>query len=79
MLTAGERSLVDDGRPDAVRSVREQLRPTLRRAFVEAIERPTRRTVQACLSDTHIDPDLTVVVFVLDRPLGGAGQRPAAG
>jgi hypothetical protein len=42
--------------------------------FVEAIEGATGRTVRAFLSQTHIAPDISCEVFVLER----TGGEPAA-
>lgn len=65
ILTKGERSLVNDGRNDAVLHTRQLYQQTMRRDLVETIERITERKVAAFLSANHIDPDVAVESFVL--------------
>jgi len=64
-LTKGERSLVRDGRPDAVREMRRQFQSTMRDDLVAAVEMLTERKVIAFMSDNHIDPDVAIEAFVL--------------
>jgi hypothetical protein len=41
------------------------------------IEQLTERRVLAFLSQAHVDPDLTLEVFFIDRPLDGFGYSEA--
>jgi uncharacterized protein YbcI len=41
--------------------------------FTDAIEELTGRNVVAFLSQAHVDPDLTMEIFFVDRPLRGFG------
>jgi uncharacterized protein YbcI len=76
-LTEAERSLVAGGRDEAVLSFRSQLQETMRRDLAREIEALTGRRVRAVMSRSHIDPDLAVVIFIVDRPLEGeTAQSP---
>ena len=72
VLTVAERTLVDVGRPDAVREVRSTFQSTMEPVFRSTIERLTGRRVWSFMS--QIDPvrGVGVEVFVL-APLNGDG------
>ena len=55
----------------ATRSAPTALRPTGRP--VETIEELTGRKVLAFLSQAHVEPDITMEIFFVDRPLDGFG------
>jgi uncharacterized protein YbcI len=80
VLTAGERSLVADGRHEMVDQLRSELQQTMRGELVGAVERLTGCQVEAFMSANHIEPDLALELFVLDRsvlsePLARATDR----
>lgn len=64
-LTKAERSLVEDGKGEVVRPLRQELQETMRADLVSAVETLTERRVVAVMSDTHLDPDMTIEAFVL--------------
>ena len=72
-LTKGELSLVRDGLSDTVLKTRKAYQGTMRRELVAEVERITGRTVEAFLSDNHIDPDVGIEVFMLE-----AAQTPGS-
>jgi uncharacterized protein YbcI len=74
-LTKGERSLVADGQHEDVRFMRRRFQDGMRESLCSAVETLTGRRVLAMLSDNHIDPELSVEVFVLD---GAPGNGPDA-
>ena len=74
VLTVGERSLAADGRHEMVDQLRSQLQQTMRGDLVGAVERLTGCQVEAFMSANHIEPDLALELFVLDRP---APSEPA--
>jgi uncharacterized protein YbcI len=74
-LTTAERTLVAEGKPDLVRSVRRELQGSMREELIEAVHLLTGRHVVAFMSDNHVDPDMAVEVFVLDAPVS-AGDPP---
>jgi uncharacterized protein YbcI len=65
-LTKGERSLVEDGREDAVLQMRHTYQGTMRTELIAVVERLTGRKVAAFMSDNHIAPDVAVETFVLE-------------
>ena len=76
-LTAGERRLADGGERDAVLRMRQRYQRVLHAELVRAIEELTAGKVQASMSGNHIDPDLAVELFVLDRAVPGEPADPA--
>jgi uncharacterized protein YbcI len=76
-FTTAERSLVDAGRQAAVRRLRQELERMMRDALADAVASATGCRVEAVMSDVHVDPDMSVEVFVLDRPV--PSQEPAPG
>ncbi|MFL5820488.1 MAG: DUF2294 domain-containing protein [Solirubrobacteraceae bacterium] len=68
-LTKGERTLVEHGRHKQVLDTRKEFQDTMGDALTAAIEDLTRRKVIAYLSQNHIDPDLGIETFVLERVL----------
>jgi uncharacterized protein YbcI len=77
-LSQAERSLVADGREEAVHHVRRELQQAMQPELVDAIERLTGCEVAAFMSATHIDPDIGAELFVLDEPVP-TGEPPPAG
>ncbi len=67
-LTKAERSLVASGQAEAVLGIRKTLQRAMRDDSIAAVEEITGRRVAAFLSDNHIDPDISVEVFVLETP-----------
>jgi uncharacterized protein YbcI len=64
-LTMGERSLVRDGQVELVLAARKAFQLTMASDLIAAVERHSRRRVDAFLSDNHVDPDVAVESFVL--------------
>ena len=65
ILTKGERSLVSDGKTEAVLRTRQLFQETMGPSLVGAVEEIVGRTVTAFMSANHIDPDMAVETFVL--------------
>jgi uncharacterized protein YbcI len=75
-LTHGEQTLADVGEGQAVLDLRRRWQPIMQADVTRDIERLTGRRVIGFMSDNHIDPDLTVEVFVLEpERSGGEGRR----
>ena len=71
-LTKGEQSLLRHGRPEVVLSIRKAYQDCMAREAIGVIEELSGRRVAAFMSDNHIEPDLAVEIFVLQRaPNGG--------
>jgi uncharacterized protein YbcI len=75
-LTTAERSLVADGQDEAVLRVRRDVNRMLRERLIEAVETLTGSTVTALLSDTSVEADIAVVMFVLDRAVTSGTLAP---
>jgi uncharacterized protein YbcI len=66
-LTKGERALVAAGEQAAVLDIRKRWQNIMRTQMSNEIEELTGRKVVGFMSDSHIDPDLAVEVFVLEQ------------
>jgi uncharacterized protein YbcI len=71
MLKA-ERSLMEDDKAELVAQLRRSFQQTMRADMSKAVEQLTGREVIAFMSDSHLEPDYSVEVFVL-TPDGGDG------
>jgi uncharacterized protein YbcI len=81
-LTMGERSLVRDGEGELVITMRKAFQRTMSSQMIDAVERHSRRSVLAFLSDNHVDPDVAIESFMLAPRVEGeapqTGGNPAA-
>jgi uncharacterized protein YbcI len=66
-LTVGEQTLTDAGQGQAVLDLRRRWQGVMEADVSREIEELTGRKVVGFMSDNHIDPDLAVEVFVLDK------------
>jgi uncharacterized protein YbcI len=71
-LTKGERKLVEGGEQQIVLDQRTATQRLIRKEAIDAVEKLSGRTVEAFMSNNHIDPDVAVETFVLKREPGGA-------
>ena len=72
-FTAIEKTMVEGGEPERVLEMRRDFQRMMRVRYSEMIEEQTGRKVLAFLSQTHVEPDLTVEMFLMDGPLPGFG------
>ena len=72
-FTAIEQTMMDSGEPDKVVAMREDFQRVMARRYRELIEQLTHRKVVAFLSQAHVEPDITIEIFFVDRPLDGFG------
>jgi uncharacterized protein YbcI len=72
-FTAIEKTMMDSGEPDRVVAMREDFQRVMATRYKERIEELTGRKVVAFLSQAHVEPDITLEVFFVDRPLDDAG------
>jgi uncharacterized protein YbcI len=75
-FTPLEQTMMDS--PDAdsaerVVAMREDFQRLMARRYRDTIEQLTGRKVLAFLSQAHVEPDITLEVFFIDRPLEGFG------
>jgi uncharacterized protein YbcI len=64
-LLKAEHSLVQDNKSDLVAQMRRSFQQTMRPDMSAAIAKLTGREVIAFMSDSHLEPDYSVEVFVL--------------
>ena len=76
-LTPAEHSLIADGRADAALDMRRSLHAAMCPSLTTAIAEATGCPVRAVMSDSNGDPDVTVEVFLLDRPVDPSHVAPA--
>ena len=72
-FTALEKTIMESGDPDRVIAMRENFQSVMATRYREVIEELTGRKVVAFLSQAHVEPDITVEMFFIDRPLDGYG------
>jgi uncharacterized protein YbcI len=68
-----EESMMEGGESDGVLSMRRDFQRLMGEKYKDVIERLTGRKVVAFLSQTHMDPDITMEIFFVDEPLAGFG------
>jgi uncharacterized protein YbcI len=66
-LTRAEQTLAKSGRIAAVVRQRHEFQEAVRDDFVSTVERIVGRRVIAFMSTVHVDPDLNVEIFMLER------------
>jgi uncharacterized protein YbcI len=68
-----EQTMMEADEPDKVLAMRRDFQRMMGLRYKEMIETLTDRKVVAFLSQTHVDPDITMEIFFVDRPLAGFG------
>jgi uncharacterized protein YbcI len=71
-FTAIEKTMMESGEPERVLDMRREFQRLMKFRYSQMIEELTGRKVLAFLSQAHVDPDVTIEVF-LDGPLAGFG------
>jgi uncharacterized protein YbcI len=66
IYTPVEKTLIEAGRPEAVRETRNLFQDAMGPKFIEAVEAAMGRTVIAFMSQVCFDPDMAAEVFVLE-------------
>ena len=59
---------MDSGEPDRVIAMREDFQRVMAERYKQTIEELTDRKVLAFLSQAHVEPDITMEIFFVDRP-----------
>ena len=72
-FTALEQTIMDSGHPERIVAMREDFQAVMAQRYEKTIEQLTGRKVLAFLSQAHVDPDITMEIFFVDRPLDGFG------
>ena len=71
--SAIEKTMVDNGEAERVIALREDFQRVMARRYSDTIELLTGRSVVAFLNRAHLEPDLSMKVFIVDRPPDGFG------
>ena len=80
-FTPLEQTMMDSGDEDRrtrVVALREDFQRMMSERYKSMIEELTGRKVLAFLSQAHVEPDITLEVFFVDRPLEGFGALEVA-
>ena len=72
-FTAIEQTMMESGQPGRVVEMRREFQELMGRRYASMIEELTGSRVVAFLSQAHIDPDITLEVFIVDPPIDGFG------
>jgi uncharacterized protein YbcI len=70
-FTTVERTLIDDGRADAVHDMRRSFQSAMEAGFTRIVEEAMGHKVVAYMSQIHTSPDLAVELFVLGTSQDG--------
>jgi uncharacterized protein YbcI len=68
-----EETMMQSGKQDQVLEMRRDFQKMMGLRYKEIVEELTGRKVAAFLSQAHIEPDLTLEIFLLEAPLEGFG------
>jgi uncharacterized protein YbcI len=71
-LTRAEQTLARSGRVAAVTRQRQEFQEAVRDDFVSTVETIVGRRVTAFMSSVHVDPDMSVEIFMLERDSNGS-------
>jgi uncharacterized protein YbcI len=77
-FTPLEQTIMDDGGGDRVVAMRHEFERVMTDRLKNAVEGLTDRKVLALLSHAHVEPDITLEVFFIDRPLDDFGVAEVA-
>jgi uncharacterized protein YbcI len=72
-FTALEETMMAEGKKGEVVEMRHEFQKMMGARYKEKIEELTGRNVVAFLSQAHIEPDITLEVFMLDAAAPGVG------
>lgn len=71
--SAIEKTMIDNDEAERVIRLREDFQRVMGKRYSDVIETLTGRTVVAFLNRAHLEPDVSMKVFFIDRPLDGFG------
>jgi uncharacterized protein YbcI len=72
-FTKHEQTMMESGEGERVVEMRHDFQRMMGERYKGLIEELTGRKVIAFLSQSHVDPDITLEVFFVDRPIEGFG------
>jgi uncharacterized protein YbcI len=74
-LLKAEHSLINDSKGGLVVEMRRSFQQTMRQELSDAVEQLTGRKVLAFMSDSHLEPDYSAEIFVLEPEQSDGHQR----
>jgi uncharacterized protein YbcI len=77
-VTEVEQTMLEAGEEDVVRAFRQRFENVMARRLRGTIEQLTARVVVNYQSQVLFDPDLTIVMFIFDKPMGANGHKETA-
>ena len=75
-LTSMEQTMMEGGRPQRIAEMRQEVNELMRGKLEDMVERLTGVPVLASLSQTDVENDLSLQVFLLERPLNETRAVP---
>jgi uncharacterized protein YbcI len=74
-----EKTMIDLQRTTVLQEARSPFQEEMQHRFIAEVERLSGRGVQAFISNSHVDPDLEIELFMLTPANGvNSGRRPAS-
>lgn len=71
-FTRAERTLIENGEADSIQHIRRRFQRVMKDEFIAIVEAATGRPVRSFFSDTDLEQDISVEVFILgDITLNG--------
>jgi uncharacterized protein YbcI len=77
-LTTAERTMLEKGRPDAVREFRQIFENEMSQDLIAVVERLTGRKVVTYQSQIFFDPDIIIEMFFFAEPAGAEALATTA-
>jgi uncharacterized protein YbcI len=77
VYTDVEKTMIELEQQAVVKQTRSAFRRAMQHRFIAEVERVSGRRVHAFVSDTHVGPDLEIVLFILDAANEPVGGTPA--
>jgi uncharacterized protein YbcI len=68
-MTKAERTMIEGGHADRVLRDRREFQELMSERYRAVVEELTGSSVLAVMSQSHVDPDVTVEIFLVDPPL----------
>jgi len=80
-FTVGEKTLIEHGHAEGIQDIRRRFQQVMADQFKSAVEQATGRSVRAFMSETHLESDMSVEIFLLAEPrtdmTGFEGDQPS--
>jgi uncharacterized protein YbcI len=79
-FTKAERTLIERGEVESIKEIRRRFQQAMADEFTSIVEQATGRVVRAFLSETNLEADISVEIFLLgEERTDMGGFEPASG